>query len=664
MNYFGNQLILQAYGGATPQLFCCKTFHSLSLVVTQFAVSASAAAGLATAVWRAVCFYKPVQHHVSGSVQKSVLNHFGLRENPFGVTPDPRFLFFSHSHREALASLINGIEWGFGFQALVAQPGMGKTTLLLDLLRMFQGKAHTAFLFQPQLTPVELLQSLLSELGVHSQATSIRTLCEELNQFLVGAAGDNKRVIIILDEAQNLDFTTLEMLRQLSNFETPRAKLMNVILSGQPQLLKKLSAPEQQQLQQRISAIGRLSPLSSEETGSYIEFRLKTAGATRTGLFPPHVIREIWQTSQGIPRNINRLCFSTMLLAFTEHAKLVSSGSLREAISDLDPEQIFLQMGPPDELRKHDSLDTKAFLLPELPLRISEPAFTSTALSNLTTSNLDIETSALAPQQVNVKSMHSGETAAPSPQQANAFTHTSVLVADKQLSTEAPSLAATGTTKTKIASARPGLSIAEVRLTNPAALPQQPGHGNSQLSGVQNQPRSHGLWPRILLSSVFIGLLLWFVMGKAASRSWPQPSASKVSGSTSAASPNSTASAQTAKFRSIVTLYFEESSARLNAQSRSSLEGVADMLAGNPDLYLVLEGHTDDSGPEAYNLDLSGRRSLAVREVLCNELHVSPDRVKVTALGSADPDEPNSSDAGRAHNRRVEIRVAERNGHS
>lgn len=88
------------------------------------------------------------------------------------------------------------------------------------------------------------------------------------------------------------------------------------------------------------------------------------------------------------------------------------------------------------------------------------------------------------------------------------------------------------------------------------------------------------------------------------------------------------------------------------------------MLAGNPDLYLVLEGHTDDSGPEAYNLDLSGRRSLAVREVLCNELHVSPDRVKVTALGSADPDEPNSSDAGRAHNRRVEIRVAERNGHS
>jgi type II secretory pathway predicted ATPase ExeA/outer membrane protein OmpA-like peptidoglycan-associated protein len=602
-----------------------------------------------------------VQQQASSSVQHSVLSHFGLRENPFGVTPDPRFLFFSQSHREALASLINGIEWGFGFQALVAQPGMGKTTLLLDLLRMFQGKAHTAFLFQPQLTPVELLQSLLSELGVTSQGTSIRDLCEEINRFLVAAAEVNKRVIIILDEAQNLDFTTLEMLRQLSNFETPRAKLMHVILAGQPQLLKKLSAPEQQQLQQRISAIGRLSPLSAEDTRSYIEHRLKTAGADKSGLFPPNITREIWQTSKGIPRNINRLCFSTMLLAFTEHANLVSSGSLREAISDLDPDQIFLQMGPPDEPKKNAGLETTTFVLPELPPRTnSEPVFAVSALPHPeTVASSDIEISAVAATQLNARSMRSGEATAPS-QRASTIADSGVLVADKQPADDALNLTAAGTTKPKITSARPGLSIAEVRINKPASPPHQPDRTSLPLP----EQRSHRLWPRISLLSIFIGLLIWLVTGKAAPGSWPQPSRFYITPSTAAPSPGAAQIAPPNKSRSIATLHFEESSAQLDAESRSSLEGVADMLAGNPDLYVVLEGHTDDSGPEAYNLDLSGRRSLAVRDVLCNELHVSPDRVKVTALGSADPDEPNSSDAGRAHNRRVEIRIAERNGHS
>ena len=604
-----------------------------------------------------------MQLQASGSVQSSVLSHFGLRENPFGFTPDPRFLFFSNSHREALASLINGIEWGFGFQALVAQPGMGKTTLLLDLLRMFHGKAHTAFLFQPQLTPVELLQSVLSELGVTPQASSIRGLCEELNHFLVAAAEVNKRVIIILDEAQNLDFTTLEMLRQLSNFETPRAKLMNVILAGQPQLLKKLSAPEQQQLQQRISAIGRLSPLSAKDTRSYIEHRLKTAGAERTGLFPPDVIREIWQTSKGIPRNINRLCFSTMLLAFTEHAKLVSSGSLREAISDLDPEQIFLQMGPPDEPKKNVGLETTTLLLPELPLRATlEPILAASARPDPgTVASREVEIPALAATQVNIRSMSSGETAAVSSQRASATAEPGVLVADKQPTGDALNLTAAATTKTKMTGGRPGLSIAEVRINNPASPPHQPDPAKLQLP----ERRRHRLWTQVFLLSIFIGLLLWFVTGKAAPGSWPQPSRFYITPSKAAPSTGGAQIAPPAnKSRSIATLHFEESSARLDAQSRSSLEAVADMLAGNPDLYLVLEGHTDDSGPEAYNLDLSGRRSLTVRDVLCNELHISPDRVKVTALGSADPDESNSSEAGRAHNRRVEIRVAERNGHS
>ena len=201
-------------------------------------------------------------HAPENSVQSQLFIHFGLRENPFGGTPDPRFLFHSETHREALASLVNGIGCEFGFQALVAQPGMGKTTLLFNFLEGFRATAHTAFLFQPQLEPHELLQSLLLELGVVSEDTSVRRLSEQVNQLLGRAAAEHKRVIVVVDEAQNLDFAVLETLRQLSNFETTRAKLMQIVLAGQPQLAKKLAAPEQEQLRQRISAIGRLSPLT------------------------------------------------------------------------------------------------------------------------------------------------------------------------------------------------------------------------------------------------------------------------------------------------------------------------------------------------------------------------------------------------------------------
>ena len=212
------------------------------------------------------------------SVQGQLIGHFGLRENPFGVTPDPRFLFLSQTHREALASLVNGIDCDFGFQILVAQPGMGKTTLLFNFLERFRDTAHTAFLFQPQPNPVELLQSVLIELGTHSEETSLRKLSEQINQVLTRSAAEHKRVIVVLDEAQNLDFSVLEALRQLSNFETASTKLMQIILAGQPQLAKRLALPEQEQLMQRISAFGRLSPLALTETQAYIEHRLATAG--------------------------------------------------------------------------------------------------------------------------------------------------------------------------------------------------------------------------------------------------------------------------------------------------------------------------------------------------------------------------------------------------
>ena len=273
---------------------------------------------------------------VENSLPGQLFSHFGLQENPFGVTPDIRFLYQSHTHREALTSLINGIDFGFGFQVLVGQPGMGKTSLLFSLLERFRTDAHTAFVFQPQNEPHDLLQSVLYELGTSSTETSLHKLFEQVNEVLYRAARDRKRVILVVDEAQNLEYVVLEALRQLSNFETPDAKLLQVVLAGQPQLAEKLAAGAHEQLRQRISAISRLRPLALEETAAYIHHRLATAGYSRADLFTEGGVHLIWNHSKGVPRNINTLCFGAMMLGFAERTKSIDESILEEAARALD----------------------------------------------------------------------------------------------------------------------------------------------------------------------------------------------------------------------------------------------------------------------------------------------------------------------------------------
>jgi type II secretory pathway predicted ATPase ExeA/outer membrane protein OmpA-like peptidoglycan-associated protein len=273
---------------------------------------------------------------VENSLPGQLFSHFGLQENPFGVTPDIRFLYQSHTHREALTSLINGIDFGFGFQVLIGQPGMGKTSLLLSLLERFRTDAHTAFVFQPQNEPHDLLQSVLYELGTSSTETSLHKLFEQVNDVLYRAARDRKRVILVVDEAQNLEYVVLEALRQLSNFETPDAKLLQVVLAGQPQLAEKLAAGAHEQLRQRISAISRLRPLALDETAAYIHHRLATAGYSRADLFTESGVHLIWNHSKGVPRNINTLCFGAMMLGFAERTKSIGEPILEEAARALD----------------------------------------------------------------------------------------------------------------------------------------------------------------------------------------------------------------------------------------------------------------------------------------------------------------------------------------
>src|SRR5450755_759424 len=226
--------------------------------------------------------------------------YFGLREQPFGVTPDPRFLYLSAAHREALASLYYGIEANRGFLGLIAKPGMGKTTILFHLLEKFRTSARTAFLFQTQCTSREFMRFLLAELGHETADQDFVRMHEEFNRQLLREARAGNRFIVVVDEAQNLDASVLETIRLLSDFETPRAKLLQIVLAGQPELADKLASRPLAQLRQRVSLLNGLKSLSIDETRNYIRHRLHVAGYRGAGLFTPQALATMTYFAEGI----------------------------------------------------------------------------------------------------------------------------------------------------------------------------------------------------------------------------------------------------------------------------------------------------------------------------------------------------------------------------
>jgi general secretion pathway protein A len=281
-----------------------------------------------------ISFQQSIQ--VSEGREEVFLNFYGLREQPFGVTPDPRFLYLSPAHREALASLYYGIESGCGFLALIAKPGMGKTTLLFQLLDKFRGQARTAFLFQTQCSSREFMRFLLAELGSESNEQDFVRMNDEFNKLLLQEARAGRRFIIVVDEAQNLHPSVLETVRLLSDFETPQAKLLQIILAGQPELADKLATRKVSQLRQRLSSVSGLTPLSLEESTKYIGHRLRIAGHSGAPLFDPPAMQAIVQFTEGIPRNLNNFCFSALSLGCALRERKIGLGIVAEVISDLD----------------------------------------------------------------------------------------------------------------------------------------------------------------------------------------------------------------------------------------------------------------------------------------------------------------------------------------
>jgi general secretion pathway protein A len=261
---------------------------------------------------------------------------FGLREKPFALSPDPRFLYLSEAHREALAHLLYGIEQGEGFIAITGEVGTGKTTLCRTLLQRLEPGSEVAFLFNPQLSGLELLQAIDAEFGLETEGKSRRELMDQLNRFLLTKRQEGRRVLLLIDEAQNLEREALEQVRLLSNLETDTTKLIQIILLAQPELDALLESPELRQLRQRINVRWRLGPLSQGETRDYVRHRLRVAAGSAREIFSELALREIHRSSGGIPRVINRLCDRSLLAGFAAGAAEIGLGTVVEVERELD----------------------------------------------------------------------------------------------------------------------------------------------------------------------------------------------------------------------------------------------------------------------------------------------------------------------------------------
>jgi general secretion pathway protein A len=258
------------------------------------------------------------------------LDFFHLQQQPFGVTPNPAYLFPSQTHRDALSDLSSGIQDDRGFLTLIAQPGMGKTTVLYQLLNELRDSARTAFIFQTQCDSRDFFGYLLSELGIQPEGMSLVTMHNRLNQVLFDEMLAGKRFVLVVDEAQNLDDSVLETVRLLSNFERENTKLLQIVLAGQPHLAAKLAQPQLSQLRQRITVMCHLQPFNASETACYIEHRLTVAGYSGGPIFTQDALKLIAQLSGGVPRNINNICYSSLSAAHKRGQLSVNAALVRD----------------------------------------------------------------------------------------------------------------------------------------------------------------------------------------------------------------------------------------------------------------------------------------------------------------------------------------------
>jgi general secretion pathway protein A len=264
------------------------------------------------------------------------LDYYGLEEPPFNITPNPRFLYYSGKHREALNHMLYGIRERKGFVQITGEVGAGKSTLCRALLEHLGNNYSTALILNPILDADQLIRAIAREFGLDVRGLDRLETIEEINIFLLRQVDEGRESVLIIDEAQNLTNELLEQVRLLSNLETEDRKLLQIVLMGQPELRDRLNDPAVRQLRQRITVRYHLSPLKRSELGKYVEHRLTVSGAKRAPVFSSLALWRVFCYSQGIPRLVNAVCDKSLLAGFVQQRQRISYGVVNRAVRELE----------------------------------------------------------------------------------------------------------------------------------------------------------------------------------------------------------------------------------------------------------------------------------------------------------------------------------------
>ncbi|MBI2885360.1 MAG: AAA family ATPase [Candidatus Omnitrophica bacterium] len=263
------------------------------------------------------------------------LDFLGLREKPFSITSDPSFLYLSKRHREALSHMVYGIRERKGFIEITGEIGTGKTTLCRALVRQLDPTTKTALILHSNLSELQLLHGVVQDFGLDPMRNTRVDLFQQLNRFLLDEATEGHNVVLVIDEAQNLSLRLLEQIRMLSNLETDKEKLIQIVLVGQPQLRDKLNQPSLRQLQQRIAVRYHILPLDADDIRTYIEHRLRLAGSDGSVRWLDDAVDEIFQFSHGVPRLINLLCDRALLACYVFRVKSIDRELIRRSCQEM-----------------------------------------------------------------------------------------------------------------------------------------------------------------------------------------------------------------------------------------------------------------------------------------------------------------------------------------